>query len=102
MAYSDKEVAVITKAAEDNGSITFEMATELARQLYKTPRSVIAKIKQLDLPYTPKPKAPKREKGMTKADLIAKIAENVGVDASEFDGLSKATAKALGRLVELT
>lgn len=102
MAYTDKEVAVLENAAKENGSITFEQAEQLARELYKTPRSVISKIKQLALPYTPKEKAPKREKGMTKAELVAKIAENLGVDAIEFNGLTKATADSLGRLVELT
>ena len=102
MAYSDKEVAVLHKAAEANGSISFEMVEDLASEIYKTPRSVIAKVKQLDIPYVPKAKAPKREKGLTKTELVAKIAENLGTDASEFSGLTKATAKALGRLVELT
>jgi protein-L-isoaspartate O-methyltransferase len=102
MAYTNEEVAVLETAAEENGSITFEMAKELARQLYKTPRSVIAKVKQLDLPYTPKPAPAKREKGMTKAELVARIAENIGANAEDLDGLGKATARALGRLVELT
>lgn len=102
MAYTDKEVAVLQNAAEENGSITFEMAKELGRELCKTPRSIVSKIKQLDLPYTPAERAPKREKGMTKAELVARIAENLGASEDEFEGLNKATARALGRLVELT
>jgi phage-related minor tail protein len=102
MAYSDKEVAVLTKAVEDNGSITFDMLEDLAVEVVKTPRSVLAKVKQLGLPYTPKEKAPKREKGVTKAELVAAIAKNIGASENDLDGLTKATAKALGKLVELT
>ena len=102
MAYTDKEVAVLENAANENGSVTFEMAEQLGVELGKSTRSIVSKLKQLELPYTKKEKAPKREKGMTKAELVAQIAVNLGADADEFDGLSKATAKALGRLVELT
>ena len=102
MAYTDKEVAALQKAVDENGSITFEMAKELGRELCKTPRSIVSKVHQMGLPYTPQEKAPKREKGLTKAELVAQIAENLGANADEFDGLTKATARALGKLVELT
>ena len=101
MAYTDKEVAVLQKAAEE-GPITFERARELAAELYKTDRSVIAKVNQLGLDYVPREYAPKREKGMTKAELVAEIAENLGAEGDVFEGLEKATARALGRLVDAT
>lgn len=102
MAYSDKETAALQIAADENGSITFDMAVELARELCKTPRSVIAKIKQMNLPYTPKPKAEPKAKGITKAEMVDLIAKNLEVDASVLAGLTKAKAEALSELVNLT
>lgn len=102
MAYTKEQEAVLTKTATENGSVSFEMAEALGEQFGKSARSVIAKVKQLGLAYTPKAKPAKREKGLTKADLIAQIAENLGTNAEVLAGLNKATAKALSELVDLT
>lgn len=98
MAYTVEQVAVLTKAAEA-GPITFEKAVEIGAEIGMTHRSVIAKIKSLDLPYEPKPVAPKRPKGATKSELVAEIVAKLGVEVN-LDGLEKATSQALGKLIE--
>lgn len=102
MAYKAEEVAVIEAAAAEHGTITFDMAQELAVELCKTPRSVIAKVKQMDLPYEPKPKTEPKRTGPTKAELVAKVAENIGVEPAALNGLTKATVAALNTLVNAT
>lgn len=102
MAYTKKEVATLNKLAETNGSVTYEDAVALSEDFGKSVRSVISKVKSLDLPYTPKAKPAKREKGLTKAELVAQVAENLGVEADVLAGLEKSTARAIGKLVELT
>ena len=62
-------------------------------------RSVIAKIKTLDLDYTPKVKTVSTAgPRVTKADIVAAIAKALAADPDELEGLSKADAKALNAL----
>ena len=98
MAYTAEQEAVLVKTAKENGSISFEMAEKLEPVLHKTPRSIVAKVKQLGLPYTPKATAPKRPKGMTKAEMVEAIESALDVGIT-LDGLEKATGQALGRLL---
>lgn len=102
MAYSDKETAAVEAVANENGSVTYAQAVELADELGKSPRSVIAKIKQLDLPYVPKPKAAPKRVGPTKAELVAQVEANLDMEEGALAGLTKATASALGDLVDAT
>lgn len=99
MAYTVEQVAVLNKAAE-NGPITYAQACEIAELIGMSQRSVVAKIKSLDLAYEPKPAEPKRPKGMTKADLIASIKARLDKEDLDLSGLEKATSQALGKLVE--
>ena len=101
MAYTDAQVARLTNM----GTITFADAQALADDFGVSTKSVIAKIHSLNaqndagITYVPKPKASKRPQGMTKADLVAAIADAVNADADALEGLSKAPARALNALL---
>lgn len=99
MAYTVEQVAVLTKAAE-KGPITYAKACEIAGEIGMSQRSVVAKIKSLDLAYEPKPTEPKRPKGLTKADLVATIKARLDKEDLDLKGLEKATSQALAKLVE--
>ena len=78
--------------------ITFENAVEFAREFGKTPRSVISKVKSLELDYAPRVVAPKRV--VLKSDLIAEIVAKLGAEEGAFNGLEKATTRALTNVVK--
>ena len=99
MAYTDKEVAVLTKTAE-KGSITYEDAVRIGTEIGKSTKSVIAKALSLELPYERKPVEPKRPKGLTKTDLVASIKARMDREDLDLTGLEKATAQALNKLLE--
>ena len=91
MSYSDKETAAVRAAAP----LTYDSAAALAEAMGKSTRSVIAKAKSLDLEYTPKAKPTPKGKGVTKADLVAKVAAKLGVSTDAVDGLKGATVASL-------
>ena len=71
-------------------------ATEIADKIGKSPRSVIAKIKSMGLPYTVQ--RPVRKDGSAisrKADTVAAIAKALDMDLNDLDGLAKAPRSAL-------
>ena len=71
-------------------------ATEIADKIGKSPRSVIAKIKSMGLPYTVQ--RPVRKDGSAisrKADTVAAIAKALDMDLDDLDGLAKAPRSAL-------
>lgn len=96
--YTPEQVAMLHAEAQP---ITYARANELAEEFGKTPASVRAKILSEEIAYEGKPKAPKRPKGATKAELVAEIAETLGVTAKDLRGLDKATGVALGHLLEV-
>ena len=49
MPYTDTQVAALQKAANDFGTLNGDIAARLADELGQSKRSVIAKIKSLDL-----------------------------------------------------
>ena len=94
MAY-DKAQEAVLKAYD---SISFEQAEAIGEEIGKSTRSVIAKVKSLDIPYVPKKVAPKRPAGKTKAELVSEVEASFG---GQFDlsGLSKATGATLVTLL---
>ena len=102
MAYTDAQVARLTNM----GTITFADAEALATEFGVSTKSVIAKIHSLNaqndagITYVPKEKAPKRPRGVTKAELVAAIEADRGVPAGTFEGLEKAPARALAALLD--
>jgi len=76
------------------------VASEIALKIGKTPRSVIAKIKSLGLPYTVQRPVRKDGSPITrKTDTVIAIAKALDMDALELDGLTKAPKAALEALL---
>ena len=100
MAYSKEQEARLIEL----GTIEFADLETVAAELKQSPRSIIAKVQSLqargeDVRYVPKPTEPKRPRGMTKARLVAEIAESVGIEGDVvLAGLAKATSQALEAL----
>jgi hypothetical protein len=99
MPYSEKQVAALQKAAKQYGTLNGELAAKLAADLGQSKRSVIAKIKSLDLPYAVASKPVKGTRATSKAEYVAAIAKALDADASTLAGLEKATALSLSGLL---
>ena len=72
------------------------VAAEIGAKIGKSPRSVIAKIKSMGLPYTVQ--RPVRKDGSAisrKADTVAAIAKALDMELDDLDGLAKAPRSAL-------
>ena len=93
--YSAEQEARIVECAPLN----LEIAKQLATELGKTYRSIIAKALSLGVDYVSKPPVAKREAVETKAEIVADIAKQLDVNLS---GLDKATVKALCTLRSAT
>ena len=78
--------------------LNLEKAKALSVLLNRSVRSIIAKAKREGIDYVSVKPVAKRVKGQTKAELVAVIASKVGADSLE--GLEKAPAVTLGRLLE--
>ena len=92
--YTAEQIAVLKNAQPLNQA----KAVEIAEEIGKTSRSVIAKAKSLGLDYEVKVRATKRV-ASSKADLVRAIAKGLDADASQFEGLEKATMTALSNLL---
>ena len=99
MPYTEKQVVALQNAAQKFGTLNGEIAGQLAADLGQSKRSVIAKIKSLDLPYQVASKPVKGTRSTSKAEYVAAIAKALDADASELAGLEKATALALSGLL---
>ena len=94
--YTDEMVQVL----RDASPIDYAKAQQLAEQLGKGVRSIIAKCKREEIEYISKPApAKKGPNGPTKAQLVSAIADGFGVEADSLVGLEKATGNALGKLI---
>tara|TARA_R110001583_G_scaffold17484_1_gene70683 strand:- start:1969 stop:2382 length:414 start_codon:yes stop_codon:yes gene_type:complete len=78
--------------------LNLEKAQALSIQLNRSVRSIIAKAKREGIDYISVKPTAKRVKGQTKAEMVEAIAEKVNADSLE--GLEKAPAITLGRLLE--
>lgn len=94
--YTPEMVAILEAEAQP---ITYARAVELADEFGKSLQSVIAKVLSLEIAYEGKPKAPKRPRGKTKAELVEEIAATLQVEAKTLRGLDKATNTALDALL---
>ena len=77
--------------------LNLEKAKKLSPLLERSVRSIIAKAKREGIEYVSVKPVAKRVKGLTKADLVKAISTKVGAD---LEGLEKAPAVTLGRLLE--
>lgn len=94
-AYSESMV----KALTSQGAWTFAQAVQFAEANNLSTRSVVSKIKSLDLPYTPKPKAAAKAPRSRKADTVLAIAKALDTDSDSIAGLAKADAASLSALL---
>ena len=103
MAYTEAQEARLTNM----GTITFADAEALAGEFGVSTKSVIAKIHSLNaqadagITYVPKARPAKRPKGVTKAELVDRIADATGAFREDIDGLTKAPARALSALLDV-
>ena len=95
-AYSEKMVATLTR----QGSWNFAQAEAFASENNLTTRSVVSKIKSLDLAYTPKPKAASKAPRIRKADYVVAIAKALDADSDSLAGLAKADGNSLSALLQ--
>lgn len=94
--YTDKMTAELVSA----GSFTFDQAAAFADKYQLSTRSVVSKIKSLDLDYTPKAKpASKAGARTTKADLVQAIALGLSCSFESIEGLAKADQRSLSALL---
>jgi hypothetical protein len=94
--YTPEMVSIIAGYSHFDAAV----AAEIAGLIGKSPRSVIAKIKSLDLPYTIK--RPARKDGSDiarKSDTVNAIAKALAMDVADLDGLAKAPRSALEALL---
>jgi hypothetical protein len=93
--YTDSMVAEMMA----KGAFTFAEAQGYAEKHSLSTRSVVSKIKSLDLPYTPKPKAAASAPRTLKSDSVLAIAKALDADPDELAGLAKADGRALSALL---
>lgn len=79
-----------------SGYTAGETVEALAEKLGKSVRSVVAKLSREGV-YKSKAKA-KADKAMTKAELVADVATNLGMSAKVLESLEKGTKEALEAL----
>jgi hypothetical protein len=92
--YTPEMIAVIKGTNER--PFNKAIATDIARRIEKSPRSVIAKIKSMGLPYAVQ--RPVRKDGSAisrKIETVAAIAKALDMDLDDLDGLTKAPRSAL-------
>jgi len=78
----------------------YDSASAFASEHNLTVRSVIAKIKNLGLDYTPKPKTVSASgPRIAKADIVSAIAKALDADPDSIAGLAKADGRALSALL---
>jgi len=93
--YTEKMVAEL-QAFE---IVTWADAQKFAEQYSISPRSVVSKVKTLQIPYEPKPKAePKRKDSVRKIDTVRAIAAAMSIEPASIEGLTKADRRALAAL----
>jgi len=94
--YTDSMVAEML----GQGSFTFAQAQAYAEKHNLSTRSVVSKIKSLDLPYTPKPKAAASgAPRILKMDHVTAIAKALDVNVESIEGLAKADSRSLSALL---
>ena len=95
--YTPEQVSALTQAATV-APFNQARATEFAEQFGFSSRSVIAKVKSLDLPYEVKAKPAAKKAAASKADIVSAIEKAVDADDGSLNGLVKAPMSALSAL----
>ena len=93
--YSTSMVAALQSQSWD-----YDSASAFASEHNLSVRSVISKIKSLELDYTPKPKTVSTSgPRVVKADIVSAIAKALDADPDSLAGLAKADGRALNALL---
>ena len=92
--YTETEAQAII----DSAPLDFNSAQALAKKIGKPYRSVISKAKSLGVDYVSKTATKKR--GPNKDLLVDAIAKALNIESALIEGLERATAKSLDRLLE--
>jgi hypothetical protein len=102
--YSDAQVQYLI----DNSPFDLAKAKETAElDLFKdkSHQSIIAKVKNLDLEYIPKPAPRKKKVQATKVELVGRVQKLLNLDDScpnhVLDGLEQSTRGALLKLINM-
>ena len=91
--YTEADEAILREAATEDNPLNAERAGELATQLGKSRRSVIAKAVRMELPYQNKVAETKDGQPIeNKASIVAEIGQFLNAN---MDGLEKAPKVAL-------
>ena len=98
--FTPAQEARLEAAAAEHGTLNAALAAELATEMGKTTRSIIAKIVRMELPYTVKqPTTKTGEPVASKATIVAEIAAVVGGNLEGLEKAPKAALHALRRFV---
>jgi len=89
----------MVKILEQNAPVDYAKAQDLAKQLDRGVRSIIAKCKREGIEYISKPAPAKKKAAATKMDLVGAIAKAVSCNPEDLAGLEKATGLALSNLL---
>ena len=89
----------MVKILEQNAPVDYAKAQDLAKQLDRGVRSIIAKCKREGIEYISKPAPAKKKAAATKVELVAAIATALHCDADSLSGLEKSTGIALSNLL---
>jgi hypothetical protein len=89
----------MVKILEQNAPVDYAKAQDLAKQLDRGVRSIIAKCKREGIEYISKPAPAKKKAAATKVELVAAIAKAIDCDADSLSGLEKSTGIALSNLL---
>ena len=89
----------MVKILEQNAPVDYAKAQDLAKQLDRGVRSIIAKCKREGIEYISKPAPAKKKAAATKVELVAAIAKAIDCDTDSLSGLEKSTGLALSNLL---
>lgn len=89
----------MVKILEQNAPVDYAKAQDLAKQLDRGVRSIIAKCKREGIEYISKPAPAKKKAAATKVELVEAIAKALDCDTDSLSGLEKSTGIALSNLL---
>lgn len=93
--FTDEILAVM----RDRAPLNYEIAGEIAEQFGLKQKAVVASAIRNGIDYVRKARVSKTgEPVVTKEDLVATIADKLGLESGDLDGLEKATKVALSKV----
>lgn len=94
--YTEEQIAILQSEATEDNPMTFDRAKTLVDAVGHNPRSIVAKVRSLGLPYKNSERTAKNgDPIVRKSELVAQIAQALEVDESDVESLESATKAAL-------